>query len=180
LIDLRNGWEGWFHAIMTYERPNGSEEAYLLMIEQQRRTIATLELPVLQLWEGILALPLVGSLDDFRVQRLNEILLQRIVETGSEVVILDIGGVPAVDVAVARRLLEVTSAARLLGAEVIVVGLSTRTALAMVHLGIDLASVTTRKTMAQGLALGFDRLGLRVAARRALPNGAIRVVDHAD
>jgi rsbT co-antagonist protein RsbR len=165
---------------MTNERPNGSEESYLLMIEQQRRTIANLEVPVLQLWDGILALPLAGSLDDFRAQRLNEMMLQRVVETGSEVVILDISGVPALDGAVAHRLLEAVSAARLLGAEVVVVGLTPRTATAMVHLGIDLTSLTTRKTLAQGLALAFDRRGLRVAPRPAFADANVRAVDRDD
>ena len=136
-------------------------------IEEQRRTIGELETPVLQVWEGILALPLIGSLDTLRAQQMNEALLQRIVETGSELVILDITGVPVVDTAVAKHLLETVAAARLLGAEVLIVGLSTRTALTLVHLGLDLAGVTTRTTLAKGLRLAFARLGLEVVPRGA-------------
>lgn len=137
------------------------------LIAQQRRTISELETPVIQVWDGILALPIVGSLDTARTQEMNEALLQRIVDTGSEIVILDITGVPVVDTAVARHLLETVAAARLLGAEVLVVGLSTRTALTLVHLGLDLSGITTRTTMAKGLKLAFDRLGLEVVSRRA-------------
>jgi rsbT co-antagonist protein RsbR len=136
------------------------------LIEQQRRTISELETPVIQVWDGILALPIVGSLDTARTQEMNEALLQRIVDTGSEIVILDITGVPVVDTAVARHLLETVAAARLLGAEVLIVGLSTRTALTLVHLGLDLQGITTRTTMAKGLQLAFARLGLEVVARR--------------
>ena len=136
------------------------------LIAQQRMTISELETPVIQVWDGILALPLVGSLDTARTQEMNEALLQRIVETGSEIVILDITGVPVVDTAVARHLLETVAAARLLGAEVLIVGLSPRTALTLVHLGLDLAGVTTRTTMAKGLQLAFARLGLAVVPRR--------------
>jgi rsbT co-antagonist protein RsbR len=136
-------------------------------IEQQRRTIDELETPVLQVWEGILALPLIGSLDTLRAQQMNEAMLQRIVDTGSEIVILDITGVPVVDTAVAKHLLETVAAARLLGAEVLIVGLSTRTALTLVHLGLDLAGVTTRTTLAKGLRLAFARLGLEVVPRGA-------------
>jgi rsbT co-antagonist protein RsbR len=136
------------------------------LIAQQRMTISELETPVIQVWDGILALPLVGSLDTARTQEMNEALLQRIVETGSEIVILDITGVPVVDTAVARHLLETVAAARLLGAEVLIVGLSPRTALTLVHLGLDLAGITTRTTMAKGLQLAFARLGLAVVPRR--------------
>ena len=83
---------------------------------------------MIQVWDGILALPIVGSLDTARTQEMNEALLQQIVDTGSEIVILDITGVPVVDTAVAKHLLETVAAARLLGAEVLIVGLSTRTA----------------------------------------------------
>src|SRR4051812_35741830 len=135
------------------------------LIAQQRRTISELETPVIQVWDSILALPIVGSLDTARTQEMNEALLQRIVDTGSEIVILDITGVPVVDTAVARHLLETVAAARLLGAEVLIVGLSTHTALTLVHLGLDLSGVTTRTTMAKGLELAFARLGLEVVRR---------------
>ena len=93
---------------------------------------------------------------------MNEALLERIVATGSEIVLLDITGVPVVDTAVARHLLETVSAARLLGADVFIVGLSSRTAMTLVQLGIDLSHITTRATLAKGLALAFSRLGLAV------------------
>jgi rsbT co-antagonist protein RsbR len=137
------------------------------IIEQQRQTINELQTPVIQVWQGILALPIVGSLDTARTQEMNEALLDKIVQTGSEIVILDVTGVPLIDTAVAKHLLETVSAARLLGAEVFLVGLSTRTAMTLVHLGLDLSGVTTRITMAKGLELAFARLGLEVVARRA-------------
>lgn len=134
-------------------------------LEQQRRTIAELETPVIQVWEGILALPIVGGVDTARALDMNERLLQKIVDTNSEIVILDITGVSVVDTAVARHLLETVAAARLLGAEALIVGLSTRTALTLVQLGLDLSGVTTRTTLAKGLQLAFDRLGLEVVRR---------------
>jgi rsbT co-antagonist protein RsbR len=150
------------------ERPSGlpgSTDEQLATIQEQRRTIDELETPVIQVWDRILALPLVGSLDTARAQRMNEALLDRIVATGSEVVILDVTGVPVIDTAVCQHLLETVAAARLLGAEAFLVGLSTRTALTLVQLGVDLSHVTTRTTMARGLALAFDRLGLQVVNR---------------
>lgn len=136
-------------------------------IEQQRLTIAELQTPVIQVWDGVLALPLVGSIDTTRAQEMNEALLERIVATGSEIVLLDITGVPVVDTAVARHLLETVTAARLLGADVFIVGLSSRTAMMLVQLGLDLSHVTTRATMAKGLELAFARLGLTVVRRDA-------------
>lgn len=135
-------------------------------IEQQRQTISELQTPVIQVWDRVLALPIVGSLDTARTQEMNEALLQKIVDTGSEIVIMDITAVPVMDTAVAKHLLETISAARLLGAEVLMVGLSTRTAITLVHLGVDLSGVITRTTMAKGLELAFARLGLEVVARR--------------
>ena len=145
-------------------------------IAQQRATISELQTPVIEVWEGILALPIVGSVDTARAQEMNEALLERIVETGSEIVLLDITGVPVVDTAVARHLLETVSAARLLGADVLIVGLSSRTAMTLVQLGIDLSHVTTRATLAKGLALAFDRLGLAVVPQ----DGGIRHLPNAD
>ena len=128
----------------------------------QRATIDELETPVIEVWENILALPIVGTVDTVRAQSMTEKLLQRIVDTKSEIVILDITGVPVVDTAVCRHLLETISAAKLLGAEVLMVGLTSRTAITLVHLGLDLGGVTTRTTMAKGLDLAFKRLGLKV------------------
>jgi len=136
------------------------------VVDQQRQTISELQTPVIQVWDRILALPIVGSLDTARTQEMNEALLQKIVDTGAEIVILDITAVPVVDTAVAKHLLETVSAARLLVAEVLMVGLSTRTAITLVHLGVDLSGVITRTTMAKGLELAFARLGLEVVARR--------------
>jgi rsbT co-antagonist protein RsbR len=140
-------------------RPDSEMQA---TIDDQRRTINELQTPVIQVWDGILALPIIGALDTARTQEMNEAVLNKIVETGSEVLILDITGVPVVDTAVAKHLLETIAAARLLGAEVLLVGLSTRTALTLVHLGLELSGVTTRTTMAKGLQLAFERLGLEV------------------
>lgn len=145
------------------------------MIAHQRATIAELETPVIQVWEGVLALPLIGTLDTARAQTMNEHLLERIVETGSEVVILDITGVPVVDTAVARHLLETVSASRLLGCEVLLVGLSSHTAMTLVQLGLDLQGVTTRITMAKGLELAFDRLGLQVVRKAGAWNDGAAV-----
>lgn len=134
------------------------------LIADQRATINELQTPVIEVWEGILALPIVGSVDTARAQDMNERLLDRIVQTRSEIVILDITAVPVVDTAVAKHLLETVASARLLGAEVLIVGLSSRTAMTLVHLGLDLGGVVTRTTMARGLELAFERLGLKVIA----------------
>jgi rsbT co-antagonist protein RsbR len=139
-------------------------------IAQQRATISELQTPVIQVWEGILALPIVGTVDTARAQDMTEALLERIVSTGSEIVLLDITGVPVVDTAVARHLLETVTAARLLGSDVLIVGLSSRTAMTLVQLGIDLSHVTTRATLAKGLELAFRRLGLTVVGQ----NGSTR------
>jgi len=151
-----------------HEELSGDNVQQAEMIAQQRRTIIEMETPVIQVWPGILALPIVGSVDTMRAQQMNETLLDRIVATGSEIVLLDVTGVPVIDTAVSKHLLETVAAARLLGAEVLIVGLSTRTALTLVQLGLDLTSVTTRATMAKGLELAFGRLGLEVLPRRRL------------
>jgi rsbT co-antagonist protein RsbR len=145
-------------------------------IAQQRATISELQTPVIQVWQGILALPIVGTVDTARAQDMTEALLEHIVATGSEIVLLDITGVPVVDTAVARHLLETVAAARLLGADVLIVGLSSRTAMTLVQLGIDLAHVTTRATLARGLELAFARLGLAVVPE----NGNTRRAGSAD
>ena len=101
-------------------------------------------------------------------QQMTEALLDRITATGASVVLLDITAVPTVDTAFAKHLIETIAAARLLGTDVMVVGLTTRTALTLVHLGVDLEGVVTRTTMAKGLELAFDRLGFDVVRRTPL------------
>jgi rsbT co-antagonist protein RsbR len=134
---------------MSLPKSEAVEQAVLQdTIAQQRATISELQTPVIQVWEGILALPIVGTVDTARAQDMTEALLERIVATGSEIVLLDITGVPVVDTAVARHLLETVAAARLLGADVLIVGLSSRTAMTLVQLGIDLSHVSTRATLA--------------------------------
>src|ERR1700687_1839451 len=134
-------------------------------MEDQRKTISELQTPVILVWEGILALPIVGTVDSARAQQMTEALLDRITATGASVVLLDITAVPTVDTSFAKHLIETIAAARLLGTDVMVVGLTTFTALTLVHLGVDLAGVVTRTTMAKGLELAFDRLGLAVCRR---------------
>jgi len=136
------------------------------LIENQRTTIAELETPVIEVWDGILALPIIGTVDTARAQTMTETLLEKIVSTKSEIVILDITGVPVVDTSVSRHLLETIAAARLRGAGVLLVGLTSRTAITLGHLGLDLTGVTTRTTMARGLQLAFGRLGLEVVKTR--------------
>jgi len=147
------------------------ERSATQLIEEQRATINELQTPVIEVWDGILALPIVGSVDTARAQDMNERLLDRIIQTRSEIVILDITAVPVVDTAVAKHLLETVSSARLLGAEVLIVGLSSKTAMTLVHLGLDLGGVITRTTLAKGLELAFDRLGLRVVASESSRDG---------
>lgn len=139
-------------------------------ITEQRKTIEELETPVIQIWDGILVLPLVGTLDTARAQRMNEELLHKIVDTDSEIVILDITGVPVIDTAVTKHLLETITAARLLGSEVLLVGISTQMALTIVQLGLDLSNVITRTTLAKGLELAFSRLELEVVPRSGTVN----------
>jgi rsbT co-antagonist protein RsbR len=162
----------------VHERRSGIADQAVLQdtIAQQRATISELQTPVIQVWEGILALPIVGTVDTARAQDMTEALLERIVATGSEIVLLDITGVPVVDTAVARHLLETVAAARLLGADVLIVGLSSRTAMTLVQLGIDLSHVTTRATLAKGLEFAFRRLGLTVVGQ----NGSARRAANAD
>lgn len=137
--------------------------------KEQRETTLELQTPVLVVWDRVLAVPIVGHVDTKRAQEMNERLLEKIVETQSEIVILDITAVPVVDTSVAKHLLETVSSARLLGAEVLIVGLTSRIAMTLVHLGVDLAGVVTRTTMAKGLELAFDRLGFKVVSTQADP-----------
>src|SRR6516162_3009052 len=129
------------------------------VIARQQRNMLELSTPVVELWEGILALPLIGTLDSERTQLVMEALLTRIVETGASIAIIDITGVPTVDTLVAQHLLKTVAAARLMGADCIISGIRPQIAQTMVHLQIDLSGVTTRATMAEALRFALRRSG---------------------
>src|SRR5256714_8519101 len=116
------------------------------------------------MWAGVLALPLIGTLDSARTQIIMENLLQRIVETGSSIAILDITGVPTVDTLVAQHLLKTVAAAGLMGAECIISGIRPQIAATIVHLGVDLSGVVTKASLADAISLALSRLGLKIQA----------------
>ncbi len=132
------------------------------VIQRQQEEMLELSTPVVKLWEGILALPMIGTLDSGRTQIVMEALLQQIVETGSQVVIIDITGVPTVDTLVAQHLLKTVAAARLMGTDCIISGIRPQIAQTIVHLGVDLSDVVTKATLADALALAMQRRGLVV------------------
>jgi rsbT co-antagonist protein RsbR len=133
------------------------------VIRRQQEDMLELSTPVVKLWDGILALPMIGTLDSARTQVVMESLLNRIVETGSEVAILDITGVPTVDTLVAQHLLKTVTALRLMGAECIISGVRPQIAQTIVHLGVDLQGVTTKANLADALALALKRTGYTVS-----------------
>ena len=141
-----------------------SREAIIL---RQQKELLELSTPVVALWEGILALPLIGSLDSERTQIVMESLLERIVETGASIAIIDITGVPTVDTLVAQHLLKTVGAARLMGAECIISGIRPQIAQTIVHLGVDLGNVVTKATLAAAFLVALDKVGadLRPAPR---------------
>lgn len=133
------------------------------VIARQQQELLELSTPVVELWEGILALPLIGTLDSARTQIVMESLLQRIVETGAGIAIIDITGVPTVDTLVAQHLLKTVAASRLMGAECIISGIRPQIAQTIVHLGVDLQDVVTKSTLADAFAVALRRCSLTVA-----------------
>ncbi|MES2956581.1 MAG: STAS domain-containing protein [Pseudomonadota bacterium] len=132
------------------------------VIERQQQELLELSTPVVKLWEGILAVPMIGTLDSSRTQLVMESLLQRIVDTGSELAIIDITGVPTVDTLTAQHLLKTVTAIRLMGADCIISGVRPQIAQTIVHLGIDLQGITTKASLADALALALKRGGYQV------------------
>ncbi|MEZ4869202.1 MAG: STAS domain-containing protein [Caldilineaceae bacterium] len=135
------------------------------IIQRQQEEMLELSTPVVELWEGILALPLIGTLDSTRTQVIMESLLQRIVETGSTIAIIDITGVLTVDTLVAQHLLKTVAAARLMGADCIISGIRPQIAQTIVQLGIELHEVSTKATMAAALNTALQRLGYTIVRR---------------
>jgi len=132
------------------------------VITRQQQEMMELSTPVVELWDGVLALPLIGTLDSARTQVVMESLLQRIVDTGSGIAIIDITGVPTVDTLVAQHLLKTVAAARLMGADCIISGIRPQIAQTIVHLGVELQDVVTKATLADAFAVALRRLGLSV------------------
>jgi rsbT co-antagonist protein RsbR len=130
------------------------------MIRRQQEELLELSTPVVKLWDGILALPIIGTLDSARTQVVMESLLQAIVQTNSRVAIIDITGVPTVDTVVAQHLLKTVTAARLMGADCIISGVRPQIAQTIVHLGINLLDVTTKSTLAAAFSVALQRLGI--------------------
>lgn len=134
-------------------------------IRQQGREILELSTPVMQVWQGVVAVPLIGTLDSQRTQQFMERLLERIVETNSPVALVDIMGVPTIDTQTAQHLIETITAVRLLGAQVVLTGVRPAIAQTLVHLGIDLSGITTRSSLAAGLSVALDLLNLQVVKK---------------
>jgi rsbT co-antagonist protein RsbR len=140
------------------EYQRGREE----VIRRQQQEMLELSTPVVTLWDGVLALPMIGTLDSARTQIVMETLLQRIVETGAAIAIIDITGVPTVDTMTAQHLLKTVTATRLMGAECIISGIRPQIAQTIVHLGVDLGDVTTKATLADAFRVALSRTGRRV------------------
>jgi rsbT co-antagonist protein RsbR len=130
------------------------------IIRRQQEELLELSTPVVKLWTGILALPIIGTLDSERTQVVMESLLEGIVKTNSKVAIIDITGVPTVDTLVAQHLLKTVTAARLMGADCIISGVRPQIAQTIVHLGINLLDVTTKATLSDAFALALQRTGM--------------------
>ena len=142
----------------TYQK--GREQ----VIQRQQQELLDLSTPVVQIWDGILALPLIGTLDSERTQTVMESLLEGIVEQEATLAIIDITGVPTVDTLVAQHLLKTVAAARLMGAECIISGIRPQIAQTIVHLGVDLGDIITKSTLAEALRVALRKTGHEVAA----------------
>jgi rsbT co-antagonist protein RsbR len=141
------------HTVKAYQKSR--EE----VINRQQREMLELSTPVVKLWEGILAIPMIGTLDSARTQVVMETLLQKVVETGAQIAILDITGVPTVDTLVAQHLLKTVTALRLMGAECIISGVRPQIAQTIVHLGVDLQGVDTKANLADAWRSALKRTG---------------------
>jgi rsbT co-antagonist protein RsbR len=152
LVDRMAQWTA-----TTYQRSRED------VIQRQQQELLELSTPVVKLWEGVLAVPMIGTLDSSRTQLVMESLLTRIVETGSELAIIDITGVPTVDTLVAQHLLKTVTAIRLMGADCIISGIRPQIAQTIVQLGIDLQNVVTKATLADALSAALKKGGWAVS-----------------
>jgi rsbT co-antagonist protein RsbR len=135
------------------------------LIHRQQQEMLELSTPVVKLWDGILALPVIGTLDSARAQAVMESLLTTIMETGSKIAIIDITGVPTVDTVVAQHLMKTVAAARLMGADCIISGIRPQIAQTIVHLAIDLGGISTKATLADAFKLALQRIGMNIVSQ---------------
>jgi rsbT co-antagonist protein RsbR len=148
----------------TFEVFQKSREA---IIGRQQEELLELSTPVVRLWDSILALPLIGTLNSERTQVVMESLLEKIVETEAQIAIIDITGVPTVDTLVAQHLLKTVAAARLMGADCIISGIRPQIAQTIIHLGINLSDVVTKATLADAFAVALQRTGATLSRASA-------------
>ena len=134
---------------------------------RQQQELLELSTPVVKLWNGILALPLIGTLDSARTQVVMENILQKIVDTGAIIAIIDITGVPTVDTLVAQHLMKTIAAARLMGADCIISGIRPQIAQTIVHLGVNLEDVITKATLADAFLVALERTGASIMIKNA-------------
>ena len=165
------GDEMWVTTLLLDELALFTTESYQKtreeVISRQQRELLELSTPVVTLWDDILALPLIGTLDSGRTQVVMESLLEKIVETGASIAIIDITGVPTVDTLVAQHLMKTVAAARLMGADCIISGIRPQIAQTIVHLGVDLSAVTTKASLADAFQVALKRTGAAVTRARA-------------
>ena len=155
--------------LLTTEAFQKSREEVIL---RQQKELLELSTPVVRLWENILALPLIGTLDSARTQVVMQNLLDAIVQTRSDYAIIDITGVPVVDTLVAQHLLKTVAAARLMGADCLISGIRPQIAQTIIHLGVDLSEVTTKATLADAFDIALKRSGHKVVRQDAAPVSA--------
>jgi rsbT co-antagonist protein RsbR len=146
------------------------------LVSRQQHELLELSTPVVELWKDVLALPLVGTLDSARTQIVMESLLQKIVDTGASIAIIDITGVPTVDTLVAQHLMKTIAATRLMGADCIISGIRPQIAQTIVHLGVDLGQVTTKATLADAFRVALKRTGASIDNKR-LMDGSTPALD---
>jgi rsbT co-antagonist protein RsbR len=139
------------------------------IISRQQEEMLELSTPVVKLWDGILALPMIGTLDSSRTHVVMENLLQKIMDTGSEVAIIDITGVPTVDTLVAQHLIKTVTAARLMGADCINSGIRPQIAATIVHLGVDLNGISTKASLADAFLMALQKTGKNLGRTPTLP-----------
>jgi len=139
------------------------QESRESVIHRQQQEMMELSTPVVQLWEEVVALPLIGTLDSERTQVVMENLLQRVVDTGARIAIIDITGVPTVDTLVAQHLMKTVAATRLMGADCIISGIRPQIAQTIVHLGVNLNDIVTKATLADAFQVALQRMGATIS-----------------